>query len=351
MKLFGKKKEKEEDVEEEEKELKPIRKKRRSEPRLKKKEPPQPWGKKERILVFVVIVLTAGLSAVLGLSAREWKLPGIPRIKFLPPSISFLTNEKVVLEGENKKSLERANMIINDFTENTKDLSGVYGLDVIDLTSGFSFGVNEHETFQAASLIKLPVMAAMYQEQESGNLDLETKYSLKNSDKVTGAGSLQLKPEGFEITYRNLIRMMGKESDNTAFHITRNLLGDNKINLVVAKIGMRNTSLSDNETTPEDVETFFEQLWHGNVLNEEHKNELLDFMTDTQYEAWLTEGVPSDVRVSHKYGREVHVVNDAGIVFANSPYVVVILSKGVIEREADEVFPKLSRVIYEGMVQ
>ena len=47
----------------------------------KKKEPPRPWGGKERILVFLVIFLTIGVSSVLSLNARSWKLPGMPRIK------------------------------------------------------------------------------------------------------------------------------------------------------------------------------------------------------------------------------------------------------------------------------
>jgi hypothetical protein len=37
-------------------------------------------------------------------------------------------------------------------------------------------------------------------EEEQGSIDLDTKYKIKNSDKVAGAGSLYSKPEGYEIT-------------------------------------------------------------------------------------------------------------------------------------------------------
>jgi beta-lactamase class A len=334
----------EEDFEEEE-ELK-SKKKKRNNPR-KKKEPPKAWGRKERLLILLLLLFTAGGSGLLALSAREWKLPGLPRVKLSMPSIPFITSEKVVLEGKNQKNTQKASEIIAEFSDKTKDFSGVYGLYIVDLNSGFSFGINEHEAFQAASLIKLPVMAAVYLEEESGGLKLDDKYTLLNTDKVSGAGSLYYKPAGYEITYKNLIRLMGKESDNTAFKITRDLLGDNKIEDTITKIGMKDTSLLENETTPEDVGEFFNDLLNGNIVNDNNKEELLRHMTDTLFEAWITAGIPDGTRFVHKYGREVHVVNDAGIVFADNPYVVVILSKGVVEREADNIFPELSRMVYD----
>lgn len=337
MALFRKRNEEEE--QEEELVSKPRRRK-------KKTEPAKPWGKKERILILLIIIFTAGSSGILALSAREWKLPGVPRIKPRLPSFSFLKDETIILENVDQVAqVEKANEVKSKFREFTKDLSGVYGLYVIDLSTGFSYGVNETETFQAASFIKLPVMAAMFMEEEVGELDLEAKHILKGSDKAGGSGSLYSKPEGYEITYRNLVRLMGKQSDNTAFNIARDLLGDEKINEVINKIGMQNTSLEENETTPVDIGVFFEGLWNNNIINEENKDELLDYLTDTAYEAWIAEGVP-DVRVAHKFGRETHVVNDAGIVFSDNPFVLVIMSKGVVEREADEIFPKLAKSVY-----
>jgi len=328
----------------------------------KKREPKKPWGKGERLFVLLAILLTVGTSGILAMSARSWKLPGMPRLKIPSISIPFFGEETITLEGDKTLDKDRAKSqaAISKFKELTGALSGVYGLYVIHLDNGFSYGVNEKEVFQAASLIKLPVMAAMYQEAEFGNLDLDEKYTLKNSDKVSGAGSLYGKPAGYQITYRNLVGLMGKQSDNTAFNIVRKLLGDERITEVIQSVGMLDTSLEENETTPKDVGAFFEELWQarlpatersdggqGNIVNDKSRDEILDDMTNTIYENWLAAGIPEDVRVAHKYGREVHVVNDAGIVFTDEPYVIVILSKGVIEIEADEIFPELARSVYE----
>jgi beta-lactamase class A len=216
-------------------------------------------------------------------------------------------------------------------------------------------------------------MAGMFIEKEKGSLSLDTKYSLKNSDKVAGAGSLYSKAEGYEITYRDLVRLMGKQSDNTAFKIVRNILGDTKINEVIRQVGMEKTSLEENKTTPKDIGVFFENLWkahmqtpersnggQGEIISKESADEILDYLTDTSFENWLAAGIPKDIRIAHKYGRETHVVNDAGIVYSSDPsgsetlkgrrpYVVVIMTKGVVEREADGIFPELSRLIYNQM--
>jgi hypothetical protein len=40
------------------------------------------------------------------------------------------------------------------------------------------------------------------------------------------------------------------------------------------------------------------------------------------------------------------VVNDAGIIFSDQPFVLVIMSQGVNEEEADKVVPELARMIY-----
>jgi len=356
MALLKKSKEQDEELEELEEENEPLKKKptkktpSRSRQKTKKAKP-KPWGKKERFIVLFLFIITAGGSAVLGLSAREWKLPGLPRIVFKLPRIPFLTSETVVLEGEDisEEFRQKEQIIVEEFNILTNDASGIYGLYVIDLNSGYSFAVNESEEFEAASLIKLPLMAAMYMEEESGNINLSKKYVLKNADKIGGSGSLYSKPEGYEITYENLVRAMGKESDNTAFNVVKKLLGEEKIQLAMNRIGMNGTSVATNMTSLRDIAFFFEGLWNGNFVNDNDKEILMDNMTDTLYESWITEGVPDGVRVVHKYGREVHVVNDAGIVFAdNSPYVIVVMTKGVIEREADKLIPLISEAVYRG---
>lgn len=305
----------------------------------KREKPPKPWGKWERILVFGILFLTVGGGVLLALSARSWKLPGLPRIG-LPKGVF---EETYVFEG--KPPARNTSKIVNEFNQLTKDASGVYGLYVVNLNTDESYGVNEDEVFQAASLIKLPVMLAMYAEYEKGNIDLDDIYKLRDEDRVGGSGSLSGQPTGSEYSYRELVELMGKQSDNTAFSAAVKLLGSDLIKRYIDELGMSNTSLETNETTPRDIGLFFKNLWERKMVERASRDEILNSLTDTIYEGWLKAGIP-DVRVAHKYGREVHVVNDAGIVFASSPFVLVLLSKGVVETEADQLLPQLAAAVY-----
>jgi beta-lactamase class A len=327
-------------VKEKEEKRKKESSQKKTKSRRKKKGEIIPWSKKERTFVLGVLAATVIASGILALSARSWKLPNTPRIKL--PSFE---GETIVLRG-NRENEKKAQEAISLFKNKVRPLSGVYGLYVLRLDDASAYGVNEDEVFEAASLLKLPVMVGMYMGAEDGNIDLGEEYILKSSDKIAGSGSLYSEPEGTVLTYRQLIEYMGQESDNTAFGIARGILGEEKIEEVIEEISMEDTNFSENETTPRDIGVFFKNLWDGQIISQEAKDELLGYLIDTIYESWIPEGLPN-IRVAHKFGREVHVVNDAGIVFTDGPFVLVILSKGVVEREADEVFPELARIIYQ----
>ena len=145
-----------------------------------------------------------------------------------------------------------------------------------------------------------------------------------------------------------MAELMGKESDNTSFNVLKNLLGDQKIEKTISDIGMVSTSLSENETSAYDVSLFFQKLFNNQLVNKKHKDEILGYLTDTFYEEFIPKGI-SEVKVAHKFGREVNVINDAGIVFSSKPFVLTIISEGIIYKEADIFIPEFSKFVFEKM--
>jgi len=290
---------------------------------------------------FVLILLTG--SVVLSFLFWGW---GSLREKW-PGSVS----QTLIKEGGDEgfassqtKSFFTAEDQLNDLVKN---LSGKYGVYVYNLSRKTGYGIESQETFLAASLIKLPVILTLYQEVETGRVSLETKYTLKQADKQIGAGSMQAKSAGTIYTYRQMAELMGKQSDNTAFNVIRKVLGDQKIQETINQLGMTKTSLVKNETTPVDIGLFFRKLYGGSVVTREHREEILDFLTNTIYEDRIPAGVPKDVRVAHKIGNEVGVFSDAGIVFAEKPFVLVIMSKDALEKEAKTVLPEITKAVWE----
>jgi beta-lactamase class A len=237
--------------------------------------------------------------------------------------------------------------VIDQVEEITSDLQGSYGFYVYRLEDDLTYGWHEDQFFPAASLIKLPVIIALYQEVEAREIDLETKYSLKEEDKRGGAGIIQSVPAGTIYTYRKLAEFMGQQSDNTAFNVLRQILGDQKIQATINELGMRKTSLGKNETTPEEIGLLFQELYQGEILTKEDQEEILGYLTGTTFEDRIPAGVPEEVRVAHKIGTDAKTFSDAGIVFAEKPFILVIMSKDALEAEALEILPEISQIVWE----
>lgn len=325
MSIFRRKDQEEIDEEEEFEERELSRKRIKDlkpEYRKKRKELPKPWGRKERYLVLGTVLGSVVISALLFVSARNWKLPGLPRISF--PSF----NQDAIVITANKEQENSARQTASLFREKTDPFGGIYALYVIRLGDGYSYGVSESSRMQAASLIKLPIMSYVYKKSEEGAFGLE--------DKVPGS----------RLTYRQLVEAMGQRSDNSAQITLVKKFGAGEIQNYIGSIGMSRTSLEKNQTTPADIGLYFKKLYEGGLVSEASKNEILNFLTNTIFENWLVKGIP-EARVAHKYGREQGVVNDAGIVFAEHPFVLVIMTDGVKLSEADTVFPELAHLVFE----
>ena len=288
--------------------------------------------------MVAVFLSTAIGSGVIAANARAWKLPNLPRLTM--PQV--LSDETIVIEGNGAKSL--GDEIKNNFVISTNKLSGVYGFFVIRLADSSFFGVNEKEIFEAASLNKLPVMVSMYRAAERGNINLSSVYVLKEEDKVGGAGSIAEMPAGTKITYEELVRRMGHESDNTAFNICRKILGDEAIYATMDEFNLPRSLLSDNETTPYDIAYFFKSLLDAKKVSRETRDAIIEDLTGTIYEDWIAKDIPA--KVAHKFGTLPHVRNDSGVILSNEPYILVVMSKGIVESEADKFIPGFSKEVF-----
>lgn len=335
------KKEDEDEELEDEKELKPRLKRK---PR-KKKEPKKPWGKKERVLVASVISFTILSSFLLLIFSKDWKAP---KVNISLPSLSIKEDQPMVLGKSDSRqtSFDEMKKSLNERLSGTK---GTYGINVVEIASGKNYGINKNEKFEGASFFKLPLMIAVYMEKEKGHIDLSSTHILQESDKQGGSGVLVSLPAGTAISYKDLVSYMGKDSDNTAFNILGNQIGWNHVDEIIGKVGMLNTSFKDSITTPYDMGLLFQKFMNRSLVSEDSKQEILGFLTNTGNEGLITKGVEPGVKVAHKYASEIGVINDGGIVFAKNPYILVIMTKGQENSQAETVIPDLSRIVYNSI--
>lgn len=298
------------------KDLSPQNKRRRKEPR-------KPWGKKERFWVAIALGLTILFPIFLTIYSHGFKIK-LPQINL--PSL----NQTIVVKNTNipsphpvtLKTVESKNTkeVITSVNNLTANLSGTYGLWVEELDGKkLSYGINENESFEGASLFKLPLLIAVYRGIESGKV---------NKDSVDDA----------------LFRL-AKNSDNGAFVTLSGIVGYPAIRQAIVDADMDNTSLNDSVMTPHDVGNFFKNLMANKLVSKDSRDEILDLLTNTSFEFLIPQGIP-DVRVAHKVGEEVQVLNDAGVVFAEKPFILIIMSKDIDEGEAEDNIPEIANIVY-----
>ncbi|MGI6776130.1 MAG: serine hydrolase [Patescibacteria group bacterium] len=294
-------------------------------------------GKRRRI-IFVLFLLTTGLSFLIYLGKQASpKIEEItqPAVFRSSPAFSPSPSPSPI---EESKALELEKILAGR--------QGVYGVYYLNLRTGKAVSIREKESFPAASLIKLPIVYTLYQQAQEGKINLEEKYTLKEEDKVGGAGSLYQDAAGAVYSYRELARLCGKQSDNTAAAILEKVLGAEAIEATIRRLGMENTSFSRRQTTPEDIALFWQKLWEGD-LKEEYREEILDLLTETIFEEQIPAALPAGVKVAHKVGIDEGILHDAGIIFQDPPFILVLMSKNNNREEAQEAFILLTKALLE----
>ena len=292
-------------------------------------------GKRRRI-IFALLLLTTGLSFLIYLGKQvSPKIEEITQPVVFRPSPAFSPSPSPV---EKNKTQELEKILVGR--------QGVYGVYSLNLETKEAVSIRGKESFPAASLIKLPIIYTLYQEAQEGKINLEEKYTLREEDKVGGAGSLYQKEAGAVYSYRELARLCGKQSDNTAAAILEKVLGAEAIEATIRRLGMENTSFSRRQTTPEDIALFWQELWEGD-LKEEYREEILNSLTETIFEEQIPAALPAKVRVAHKVGIDEGILHDAGIIFNDPPFVLVLMSKNNNREEAQEAFILLTKALLE----
>jgi beta-lactamase class A len=90
------------------------------------------------------------------------------------------------------------------------------GIYVKHLRTGEIASVRGDETFNSASVIKIPIMVLAYQLADQGRLKLDARVEVRKSDYRGGSGVLRYHDPGLQPTVRDLITQMIITSDNTA---------------------------------------------------------------------------------------------------------------------------------------
>jgi beta-lactamase class A len=229
-----------------------------------------------------------------------------------------------------------------------------YSVYVEDYHSNFSMGLNESEIFSAASVNKLPIMAALYNEAQNGKVDFDHLITLQAEDiQDYGTGSIRYDPPGTTYTVKTLVRLMIQKSDNTAAFLLGNyVVGLPTIQSTINSWGLTQTDMTNNKTSNKDVELLLRKIYGNNVANPSLTAEMLGFMKDSDFENRIPGDLPDDVTVCHKTGDgETGEIHDVGIVTHGSTtyYIGILTSNAGDPEAASKLEAKISKIVYDFM--
>ncbi|MDN5697421.1 MAG: class A beta-lactamase-related serine hydrolase [Rubrobacter sp.] len=235
---------------------------------------------------------------------------------------------------------------------------GEYGVVLWQPGSGRKVSVGAGDRFDAASLAKLPVLLALYREADQGRLSLDERIKITPSSIKSGTGELQNRPPGTSVTLRECAKFLMKESDNTAWAMLEDRLGNDRIRSEITSTGARSTSYeyAKHSTTPDDTVKMLQKISDPGYTSERHSRQMLGYMTGTSFESWLPQGLPREARISHKIGILGGSFGDAGIVYppedagSQGPYYVAVLAKDTTEPQARDAMQDISLAAYREFV-
>jgi beta-lactamase class A len=124
-----------------------------------------------------------------------------------------------------------------------KAFRGQMGVAAVELRSGETIAVNADSRFPTASTIKTAVMIEAWQQSADGRLSMDTAVTLRDADKVGGAGVLRGLHDGLALSVADCIHLMIVLSDNTATNLLIEKLGTARVNGRLESLGLRETKL------------------------------------------------------------------------------------------------------------
>lgn len=222
---------------------------------------------------------------------------------------------------------------------------GTYAVVVKNLQTGEGASINGERVFPSASIYKLWVMAAVYEQVQLGKMSLDD--SIKE-DIASLNDFFDIPEEEAELTEGSvsftvesaLYQMITISHNYAALSLTKKI-GLANLNTFLEEYGLFNIKVGGEPTiTAADVTLFLEKLYNGKVVSEEASKKMITTMIDQTKNERIPKYLPNGTKIAHKTGELGGVAHDAGIVFSEKgDYIIVLLSDstspvGAMDREA-----------------
>ncbi|MBI5241945.1 MAG: serine hydrolase [Elusimicrobia bacterium] len=231
-----------------------------------------------------------------------------------------------------------------------------------DLRTGRAWYYHPDDLFPAASLIKVPVMAAAFYKISAGELSLKERLVLRRSTRVGGSGSLKWRPDGTRLTVEDALVKMINESDNTATAMLIESIGLGYVQQQFPRMGLLYTGIypegmsikggrvaHENYTTAREMTMLLEKIYHGEAVDKASSSVMLSILKRPKAAASrLAKGLPRGWEIAHKTGLLRMACHDSAIFFTpNGDYAMTVLTgQNRSYQSAKDFISRLGRITF-----
>jgi len=244
--------------------------------------------------------------------------------------------------------------------EGIQKFEGQAGIYYRNLETGEAWGYREKEPYLAASIVKLPLMAAILHWRAQGRTSFDEPVTILDSQKVPGCGAVQFLNGDVTLTVGELSKLMITLSDNTATNGLFRHYGAAAIHEAFLELGMIGTQFNreywdeerenrgiNNYFVPEELGILLKKMYERTLVNEESSEWLEDIMRQQQINHKLGGFLPMDFPMAHKTGDESDKAHDVGIVFTKTPFVACFAYVGPNMQSYEDFIRRSTRLLAE----
>ena len=246
---------------------------------------------------------------------------------------------------------------------------GRAGVYIKDLVTGQELAINADTLYPTASMIKVPIMVALFDRIDRGDLDYQQELVYVDSLFYSDADITGELRDSATVLLSEMVMLSISRSDNTASLWLQELAGTGvTINEWLAAHGFEGTRMNSRtpgrrgdwevfgwgQTTPREMARLMEMIWRGRAVSPAASEEMLRVLQRPYFDDEAISQIPPSIQVASKSGAVSASKSEVVLVHAPSgPYLFCVITadqsdtRWAADNEGYELIRGVSRILWQ----
>lgn len=259
--------------------------------------------------------------------------------------------------------------LVSTLSEKVASVQAEVGVAIRGVDFVLKVDIGSDTPFRSASVIKVPLLAALYELNERGKLDWQERLTLRDEDRTPGSGILRELHSGLKLTVYDLAVLMIALSDNTATNMLIDRAGVENVQQFLKRLGFHRTTLQrkmydfaaaeqgrENLCSAGEIADLLQAIARGEIIGVDGDllvsrpccEQMLHIMRQQFYRDAIPYLLPDEAKVANKTGEISGHHHDSAVVWTPMGcYSLVVLTRGFEKRRtASRFIAELSLAVY-----